>query len=62
MVVPFIFKYFHEGAVEHIPAMNKIKSLVKNATERVTFNSADSTLFFWAQISISWELDEVGKL
>lgn len=61
-IVPFHFKRFIDGSQEHLTAMNAIKSLVRNTSRDVTFNKNsgdEGRVFFWAQISIAWEVDEV---
>jgi len=55
--MPFRFKKYH-GPEEHIPGMNKIKGIVRNAN--LTFNSqGQGKLFPWGTGLVAWETDEV---
>jgi len=59
-MMPFKFKSF-KGRDEHIPGMNEVKALVKNAN--ITFNSnVKGQLFPWSSVFVSWETDEVRLL
>jgi hypothetical protein len=55
-MMPFKFKSFN-GRDEHIPGMNEVKSLVKQAN--MSFSDSNGRLFPWSSVFVSWETDEV---
>lgn len=58
--MPFRFKKFN-GPSEHIPGMNKVKSLLRSANLTYT-SKEDSKFFVWGTALISWETDEVPSI
>lgn len=56
-MMPFKFKTFR-GREEHIPGMNELKSIVRNAN--ITYyDGTEGKFFAWSAVFVSWETDEV---
>lgn len=54
-LINFVFKRF-DGPEEYIPAMNKLKGIVKDAN----VTSGDGFATVWSKIFANWVTDEVS--
>jgi len=55
-MMPFKFRTFR-GRDEHIPGMNEVKAMVKEAD--IKYTAPNGRIFSWSSVFVSWETDEV---